>query len=81
MLIADKAYAHDPTRIGLRRRGIRYAIAERSDQIARRATKGSRGGRPPAFGQQVYRQQNAHRPPATPNAPPSTAHHCCLPQP
>jgi transposase len=58
MLIADKAYAHDPTRAGLRRRGIPHTIPERSDQVARRAAKGRRGGRPPAFDKQVYRQRN-----------------------
>ncbi|MDG4820523.1 IS5 family transposase [Asanoa sp. WMMD1127] len=58
MLIADKAYAHDPTRSGLRRRGIPHTIPERSDQVARRAAKGSRGGRPPTFDPHVYRQRN-----------------------
>lgn len=58
MLIADKAYAHDPTRKALRRRGIRHTIAERADQVARRAGKGSRGGRPPEFDPVVYRQRN-----------------------
>ena len=58
MLIADKAYAHDPTRAALRRRRIRHTIPERADQIARRAAKGSRGGRPPAFDRAVYRQRN-----------------------
>ncbi|GAA3342228.1 hypothetical protein GCM10020358_36430 [Amorphoplanes nipponensis] len=36
MLIADKAYAYDPTRNGLRRRGIAHTFPERSDQVARR---------------------------------------------
>lgn len=58
MLIADKAYAHDLTRAALRRRGIAHTIPERSDQVARRAAKGSHGGRPPAFDKQVYRQRN-----------------------
>ena len=58
MLIADKAYAHDPTRRELRHRGIRHTIPERTDQIARRAAKGSHGGRPPTFDKQVYRQRN-----------------------
>jgi transposase len=58
MLIADKAYAHDGTRAALRRRGIAHTIPERSDQVARRAAKGSHGGRPPAFDKQVYRQRN-----------------------
>ena len=46
-VIADKAYSHPSTRRALRRRGIRVVIPERSDQIVYRATKGSRGGRPP----------------------------------
>ena len=29
-----------------------------ADQVARRAAKGSHGGRPPAFDKQVYRQRN-----------------------
>ena len=58
MLIADKGYAHDPTRRALRRRGIPHTIPERRDQIARRAAKGSAGGRPPAFDQVVYRRRN-----------------------
>jgi transposase len=34
-----------------RHRGI---IPERPDQVAHRAAKGSHGGRPPAFGKEVY---------------------------
>jgi len=58
LLIADKAYAHDSTRVMLRRRGIRHAIPERRDQVARRAVRGSAGGRPPWFDPDVYRQRN-----------------------
>ena len=58
MLIADKAYAHDSTRKALRGRGIRHTIPERDDQIARRAAKGTRGGRPPAFDSDTYKQRN-----------------------
>jgi transposase len=58
MLIADKGYAHDPTRTALRRRGIRHTIPERSDQLARRAQRGSAGGRPPDFDPHTYRQRN-----------------------
>ncbi|GAA1818275.1 hypothetical protein GCM10009835_42970 [Planosporangium flavigriseum] len=58
LLIADKGYAHDPTRRALRRRGIRHAIPERSDQVARRAARGSQGGRPPAFDREIYKQRN-----------------------
>jgi transposase len=58
MLIADKGYAHDNTRAALRRRRISHTIPERSDQIARRAAKGSTGGRPPNFNPDIYRQRN-----------------------
>jgi transposase len=57
MLLADKDYAHDPTRRALRRR-IPHAIPERSDQVTRRAAKGSAGGRPPDFDKQSYRHRN-----------------------
>ncbi|WP_233601156.1 MULTISPECIES: IS5 family transposase [Micromonospora] len=58
VLIADKGYAHDSTRRALRQRGIRHVIPERSDQVARRAAKGSTGGRPPSFDQAIYRKRN-----------------------
>lgn len=58
VVIADKAYSHPSTRQALRDRGIRFACPERSDQIARRTTKGSRGGRPPAFDTNLYKQRN-----------------------
>ncbi len=57
-VIADKAYAHRPTREALRRRGVKATIPEKSDQIARRQAKGSAGGRPPAFDADIYRQRN-----------------------
>jgi transposase len=58
LLLADRGYAHDSTRAMLRRRGIRHAIPERRDQAARRAAKGARGGRPPDFSPQAYKQRN-----------------------
>ena len=58
LLLADKGYAHDCTRAALRRRGIPCNIPERRDQIARRAAKGPRGGRPPAFSREDYKQRN-----------------------
>ena len=58
LLLADKGYAHDRTRAALRRRGIPCNIPERRDQIARRAARGSRGGRPPAFSREDYKQRN-----------------------
>ncbi len=57
-VIADKAYAHRPTREALRRRGIKATIPEKSDQIARRQARGSAGGRPPTFDPDIYRQRN-----------------------
>ena len=58
VLIADKAYSHPSTRAALRGKGIRVVIPQRSDQIALRAARGSRGGRPPAFNPETYRRRN-----------------------
>jgi transposase len=58
LVVADKAYSHPSTRAALRRRGIGCAIPEKSDQKARRAAKGSRGGRPPGFDREAYRARN-----------------------
>jgi hypothetical protein len=49
-VLADKAHSHPSTRAALRRRAIGFTSPETTDQTARRAAKGSRGGRPPAFG-------------------------------
>src|SRR4051794_18848554 len=57
-VIADKAYSHPSTRRALRRRGIRVVIPEKSDQTAHRTSKGSRGGRPPRFDAELYRDRN-----------------------
>ena len=57
-VLADKAYSHPSTRQVLRRRGIRFTSPERSDQEARRAAKGSAGGRPPSFDTEEYRRRN-----------------------
>jgi hypothetical protein len=54
VLIADRGYAHDSTRVMLRRRGVRHVIPERRDQLDRRAAKGSGGGRPPLFDARTY---------------------------
>jgi hypothetical protein len=56
--LADKGYAHDSSRIHLRAQRIAHLIPERSDQIARRKPRGSRGGRPPAFDALTYRHRN-----------------------
>lgn len=57
-LLADKAYSHPSTRKYLRQQRIKHTIPERSDQIAHRKKKGSRGGRPPAFDPTVYKDRN-----------------------
>ena len=57
VLIADKGYAHDSTRSSAAA-GSGHVIPERSDQVARRAAKGSTGGRPPAFDKATYRKRN-----------------------
>ena len=57
-VLADKAYSHPSTRAALRSRGIAFTSPERIDQIECRRAKGSRGGRPPAFDQQIYTDRN-----------------------
>ena len=57
-VLADKAYSHPSTRAALRQRGIAFTSPEKSDQIARRRAKGSRGGRPPRFDQALYAERN-----------------------
>lgn len=57
-LLADKAYSHPSTRKALRAKKIPHPIPERRDQIERRAAKGSRGGRPPSFDPELYRERN-----------------------
>lgn len=57
-VIADRAYATGVIRNELRRRRITAVIPEKRDQIAARARRGSRGGRPPAFDAQAYRGRN-----------------------
>ena len=58
MVVADKAYSHPSTRKALREKGITAVIPQRSDQIAHRLARGSRGGRPPSFDAQAYRGRN-----------------------
>lgn len=42
----------------MRRRGIRAIIAQPADQIAGRAHRGSKGGRPPKFDTEKYKDRN-----------------------
>lgn len=57
-VIADRAYTTTAIRKDLRRRRIDAVIPEKSDQIAARKRRGSKGGRPPAFDAEIYKQRN-----------------------
>jgi transposase len=57
-LVADKGYSYPRCRKALRRRKIGPVIPERKDQKEQRQEKGSRGGRPPQFDRELYRQRN-----------------------
>jgi transposase len=58
-VLADKAYTSWANRRYLRQRGIKATIPSKADQDANRRKKGSRGGRPPAFDAEIYRQRHA----------------------
>ncbi|NGN62734.1 IS5 family transposase [Streptomyces sp. A7024] len=58
VVLADKAYSSRAIRTYLRRRGIRAVIPLPADQQVHRKRRGSRGGRPPAFDRDAYRQRN-----------------------
>ena len=58
-VLADKAYGSRANRAYLRRRGIKATIPIKADQAANRRKKGSRGGRPPAFDAELYKQRHA----------------------
>lgn len=58
VVLADKAYSSRAIRHHLRRRHIRAVIPSPADQLAKRRRRGSRGGRPPAFDRQAYKQRN-----------------------
>jgi transposase len=57
-LTGDKAYSSRANRAALRARRIPHTIPERDDQQANRARRGARGGRPPTFDRERYRQRN-----------------------
>jgi transposase len=57
-VLADKAYSSQAIREHLRRRGITATIPIKADQAANRRKKGSRGGRPPIFDADRYKQRN-----------------------
>lgn len=57
-VIADRAYATGAIHRELRRRGIKTVIPDKTDQIAARNRRGSRGGRPFGFDADAYRGRN-----------------------
>lgn len=57
--LADKAYTSRANRRYLRRRGIKATIPSKADQDANRRKLGSKGGRPPAFDPETYKQRHA----------------------
>lgn len=58
-VLADKAYTSKANRVHLRDRGIKATIPSKADQDAHRKAKGSKGGRPPAFDPEIYKQRHA----------------------
>ncbi|GAA3886007.1 hypothetical protein GCM10022243_58520 [Saccharothrix violaceirubra] len=54
-----RAYSHKSAGQALRTRRVTFTCLERKGRIARRATLGSRGGRPPAFDAERCRQCDA----------------------
>jgi transposase len=58
-VLADKAYSSADNRAYLRRRKISATIPIKIDQAENRRRKGSRGGRPPLFDPERYRDRHA----------------------
>ncbi|MFF9914834.1 IS5 family transposase [Streptomyces sp. NPDC013457] len=56
---ADRAYDSRSNRSYLRRRGIRATIPVPADRVRNRLGRGSRGGRPPKFDKDDYKQRHA----------------------
>lgn len=57
-VLADKAYSSRGNRAYLRRRGIKAVIPIKKDQRANRLRQGRRGGRPPGFDAEWYKERN-----------------------
>jgi transposase len=58
-VLADKAYSSKANRAYLRRRRIKCTIPVKDDQAANRRKRGAKGGRPPAFDREIYKQRHA----------------------
>lgn len=57
-VLGDTAFSSRAIRSHLRGRGITATIPEPDDQIRNRRKRGSRGGWPPAFDPEIYKQRN-----------------------
>ncbi len=57
-LRGDKAYSARAHRDGLRARGVKVVIPEKTDQQAHRKSRGSHGGRPVDFDAEDYKNRN-----------------------
>jgi transposase len=58
VLSRPRVVVHRAIREHLRKRGIRAVIPVPADQRSHRLRRGSRGGRPPAFDRETYKQRN-----------------------
>ncbi|MGW5330622.1 IS5 family transposase [Streptomyces sp. NPDC004014] len=58
VVVADKAYSSRAIRTHLSKRGIRAVLPVPADPGGQRLRRGSRGGRPPAFDRETYKQRN-----------------------
>jgi transposase len=58
-VLADKAYSSKANRAYLRQRRINLTIPVKDDQAAHRRKLGAKGGRPPAFDPEIYKQRHA----------------------
>ena len=56
--MGDKAYSSAANRAYLRKRGIKAVIPVKEDQKKHRRSRGSAGGRPPAFDAGRYKERN-----------------------
>src|SRR3954452_13235951 len=57
-VLGDKAYSSRGIRTYLRRRRIQATIPEHADQKKNRLRRGGKGGRPPVFDPETYKQRN-----------------------
>ena len=57
-VLGDKAYSSRAIRSYLRKRRIKATIPEPADQKKNRLRRGSKGGRPPRFDPEIYKQRN-----------------------